>query len=169
MTYMQRSTLESQFDLIMAALASNHTRYTTLRMQRSFSVFLQEMALFWKHHRHVWGKANVNHCSSLRCGDLSYAFCGLALWIAFTSVQCCLLSCAQSLSAAIDSSSAQIHTATLPTLKNMQWNICVLNERMFLLFNWCTMWEDVDAYLKWKKHHIKWVDLKFQFSKYRLS
>lgn len=39
MTYMQHSTLESQFDLIMVALASNHTRYTTLRMQRSFRSF----------------------------------------------------------------------------------------------------------------------------------
>ncbi len=72
-----------------------------LRLQRSF---LHKMALFRKHHRHVWGRINANHCSSQHCGDFwcaSVSFCELALCVAFTSVQWCL-SCAHALSAAID-------------------------------------------------------------------
>lgn len=81
------------------------------------------MALFWKHHRHVWGEANVNRCSR----DLWCAFfCGLALWIAFTSVQFCLLSCAQSLSGAIDSSSEQIHNTHCQLWKTCNGTFCVL-------------------------------------------
>lgn len=136
--------LTCQFSLIVVVLPST-LKHTPLRMQRCFLSFCKRWHFFsWKHHRHVWGKENVNYCRSLRCADLwwaSVSFCGLSVHkcSALPRFLCPISECSYWFLLSTDS------RCTLPALeKNMQWHICALNERMFQLLHWCTMWGNVD-------------------------
>lgn len=73
MIYMQRRTLESKMSSWLHQLPS----LLNINNAEPLSIFLQEMALLWKHHRHVWGEANRDQCSA---GNS----CGLALWVEFS-------------------------------------------------------------------------------------